>query len=246
MVDIKAGWVQVPNGELQIDAYLAEPVESITEEIVPGVIVIQEIFGVNAHIRDVTERLAREGYRAIAPAIFQRTAPGFEVGYTMDETIVGRQYKDLTTAAELLSDIQATINYLKAMPTVKKTGFGAIGFCFGGHVAYLAATLPDIQATASFYGAGIATLTPGGGNPTLTRTAEITGTLYAFFGGHDPLISNEQTEQIEAALQAHRISHQVFRYSAGHGFFCDRRPDYNAQAAAESWNQVQQLFKDHL
>ena len=242
MADIKAGWVQVPNGALQIDTYLAEP---ITEEIVPGVIVIQEIFGVNAHIQDVTERLAREGYRAVAPAIFQRTAPGFEVGYTMDETILGRKHKDLTTADQLLSDIQATINYLKAMPTVKKTGFGAIGFCFGGHVAYLAATLADIQATASFYGAGIATLTPGGGNPTITRTADIQGTLYAFFGEQDPLIPNEQTEQIAAALQAHNISHQVFCYEAGHGFFCDRRPDYNAQAASESWNQVRQLFK-HL
>ena len=250
MADIKSAWVQVPNGALQIDTYLAEP---ITEEIVPGVIVIQEIFGVNAHIQDVTERLAREGYRAIretiptgiAPAIFQRTAPGFEVGYTMDETILGRKHKDLTTADQLLSDIQATINYLKAMPTVKKTGFGAIGFCFGGHVAYLAATLADIQATASFYGAGIATLTPGGGNPTITRTADIQGTLYAFFGEQDPLIPNEQTEQIAAALQAHNISHQVFCYEAGHGFFCDRRPDYDAQAASESWNQVRQLFK-HL
>ena len=72
MANIRAEWVKVPNGELQIDAYLSEP---ITEEIVPGVIIIQEIFGVNAHIRDVTERIAREGYRAIAPAIFQRTAP---------------------------------------------------------------------------------------------------------------------------------------------------------------------------
>jgi len=240
MADIKAGWVKVPNGELQIDAYLSEP---ITDEIVPGVIVIQEIFGVNAHIRDVTERIARQGYRAVAPAIFQRTAPGFEVGYTMDETILGRKHKDLTTADQLLSDIQATIDYLKAMPTVKKTGFGAIGFCFGGHVAYLAAALPDIQATASFYGAGIATLTPGGGNPTLTRTAEIKGRFYAFFGEQDPLIPNEQTEQIAAALQAHKISHQVFRYPAGHGFFCDRRPNYNAPAASEAWNHVRQLFK---
>lgn len=93
MADIKAGWVKVPNGALQIDAYLAEPVEPITEAIVPGVVVIQEIFGVNSHIRDVVERIAREGYWAIAPAIFQRTAPGFEVVYSLDETILGRQYR---------------------------------------------------------------------------------------------------------------------------------------------------------
>jgi carboxymethylenebutenolidase len=248
MVEIKAG-VKVPHGELQIDAYLSEPItdsEAIPEAIVPGVIVIQEIFGVNSHIRDVTERIAREGYVAIAPAIFQRTAPGFEVGYSSDETVVGRKYKDLTTADELLSDLQATINYLKAKPSVKQSGLGAIGFCFGGHVTYLAATLAEIQAAASFYGAGITTLTPGGGNPTITRTAEIKGTLYLFFGNQDPLIPNQQTEQIEAALQAHTISHQVFRYEAGHGFFCDQRPDYNPQAASQAWKQVQQLFRDHL
>jgi carboxymethylenebutenolidase len=243
MVEIKTSWVKVPNGKLQIDAYLAEP---ITDDIVPGVVVIQEIFGVNSHIRAVTERIAREGYIAIAPAIFQRTAPSFEVGYTPDETILGRKHKDLTTAPELLSDIQATIDYLKTKSTVKKTGFGAIGFCFGGHVAYLAATLPEMHAIASFYGAGIATLTPGGGNPTLTRTAEIQGTLYAFFGNQDPLIPVDQVDQIEAALQSHAISHQVFRYDAGHGFFCDQRQDYNPQAAVDAWNHVQHLLKNHL
>jgi carboxymethylenebutenolidase len=240
---IQAGWVKVPNGDLEIDAYLAEP---IADRPVPGVIVIQEIFGVNAHIREVTERLAKEGYCAIAPAIFQRTAPQFEVGYSQAETVLARTYKDRTTAAELLSDIQAAIALLKTKPMVKPAAFGAIGFCFGGHIAYLAATLPDIHATASFYGGGIATTTPGGDNPTITRTAEIHGTLYAFFGTADPLIPNEQTLEIETALQTHAISHQVFRYAAGHGFFCDQRGDYNPDAAAHAWEQVKHLFRAML
>jgi carboxymethylenebutenolidase len=243
MVEIRARWVHVSNGELQIDAYLAEPLGEGTH---PGVIVIQEIFGVNSHIQSVTERLAQEGYVAIAPAIFQRTAPGFEVGYTEADTIQGRTYKDLTTAEELLSDIQATIDYLKTNPKVKDGGFGAIGFCFGGHVVYLAATLPDIRATASFYGGGIATLTPGGGDPTITRTPEIKGTLYAFFGLSDPLIPNDQADQIEAQLRAHSIPHRVFRYPAGHGFFCDQRADYNPEAAKDAWEHVKQLFRDQL
>lgn len=161
MVKIRAKQVKVPNGELQIDAYLAEPTG---EGTFPGVVVIQEIFGVNSHIRSVTERIAQEGYVAIAPAIYQRTAPGFEVGYTSEDTALGRQYKDRTKADELLSDIQAAIDFLKTESNVKEDGFGAIGFCFGGHVVYLAATLPDIKATASFYGAGIATMTPGAVN----------------------------------------------------------------------------------
>jgi len=240
MVEIQSKWVKVNNGDLQIDAYLAEPTEGTS---LPGVIVIQEIFGVNSHIQAVTERIAREGYVAIAPAIFQRTAPGFEVGYTQEDTLLGRKHKDLTTADQLLSDVQTTINYLKTKPYVNITKFGAIGFCFGGHVVYLAATLPDVKATASFYGGGITTMTPGGGHPTITRTAEIEGTLYAFFGTQDPLIPNEQADQIATELEKCKVPHQVFRYEAGHGFFCDQRADYNPDAAADAWEHVKELFQ---
>jgi len=239
---IRSAHVQVPNGELQIDAYLAEPTE---DGPFPGVVVIPEIFGVNSHIRDVTERIAKAGYIAIAPAIYQRQAPGFEVGYTSADMELGRKYKDQTTAHELLSDIQATLNYLKTLPNLQPT-FGAIGFCFGGHVIYLAATLPDIQATACFYGGGIATMTPGGGAATITRTKDIKGVLYGFFGTEDPLIPNEQVDQIEAELQNHQIPHQIFRYKADHGFFCDQRSTYNPQAAQDAWIQVKALFEQQL
>ncbi|MBW4690147.1 MAG: dienelactone hydrolase family protein [Lyngbya sp. HA4199-MV5] len=232
--------VKVPNGDLLIDAYLAEPTGSGT---FPAIIVVQEIWGVNAHIRDMTERLAQEGYVAIAPAIFQRSAPGFEGNYDADTTVLGRKYKDATKADELLSDIQTTIAYLRTLPAVNGNAIGAIGFCFGGHVVYLTATLPDIKATASFYGAGIATMTPGGGASTLSRTPDINGTLYAFFGTTDPLIPAEQIDQIEAALQEHHIDHRFFRYPTGHGFFCDQRADYNPEAAADAWEKVKELFE---
>lgn len=245
MVDqqMHTGWVKVPNGDLQIDAYLAQP---RVENPVAAVIVIQEIFGVNAHIRDVTERFAQVGYVAIAPAIYQRTAPGFEVGYTAETTAQGRKYKDMTKAEELLSDLQATIAYLRTLPTVQPESIGAIGFCFGGHVVYLGATLPDIKATACFYGGGIATMTPGGGAPTLERTPEIQGSIDLFFGTQDDLIPNEQIDQIEQALQQHQIDYRLFRYPAGHGFFCDQRADYNAEAAADAWMHVQERFDQVL
>lgn len=238
-VEIRATDTKIPNESLQIDAYLVEPSVKGTY---PAIVVIQEIFGVNSHIRNVTDRLAREGYVAIAPAIFQRTAPGFEVGYSESETKQGRVYKDQTQAVELLSDIQATIAYLRTLPSVNGDAIGAIGFCFGGHVAYLAATLPEIKATASFYGAGIATMTPGGGVPTIAHTPEIQGTLYAFFGTQDPLIPVEQIDQIEAELHKYSDAHRVFRYEAGHGFFCDQRSDYSSIAAADAWEQVKELF----
>ncbi len=242
--EIVTAFVQVPNDKLLISAYIAHPTG---EGSYPGVVILQEIFGVNAHIRDVTERIAKLGYVAIAPAIFQRIAPGFETGYAPQDILTGRSYKEQTKASELLSDIQATINYLKDRPQVKKDAFGCIGFCFGGHVAYLAATLDDIKATASFYGAGIATQTPGGGAPTLTRTPEIKGTLYAFFGRSDASISPEQVDTIEAELAKARIPHRVFCYDrAEHGFFCDARASYNELAASDAWQQVKELFQQHL
>ncbi len=242
--EIRTTYVKIANENLQIDAYLAEPAD---KGIFPAVIVIQEIFGVNIHIREVAERLAQEGYVAIAPTLFQRTAPGFEGGYTPEDVQLGRSYKEQTTAAEILSDIQAAIAYLRTLPNVKAEAIGTIGFCFGGHVVYLAATLPDIKATASFYGGGIPNSTPGGGEPTITRTSEIKAPIYAFFGTEDKGIPLEQTEQVESELKKYLIPHAVFRYvGAEHGFFCNHRPSYNSEAATDAWKHVLELFQKNL
>lgn len=241
---VRTETIAIPSGDTEILAYLAEPSR-------PGrfgaVVVIQEVFGVNSHIREVAERLAVAGYVAIAPHIYHRQTPGFEVGYTPDDLELGRRYKQGTQATELRLDLQGAIAHLYSKANVIPDGVGCIGFCFGGHVAYLAATLPEVKATASFYGAGIATMTPGGGEPTLSRTGEITGTLYGFFGEKDPLIAAEDVDQIEAALQKHGVSHRIFRYpDAEHGFFCDQRYSYNSEAARDAWEQVLHLLKTTL
>ncbi len=237
--------IDITNGELKISAYLAHPQAPGTY---PAIVILQEIFGVNQHIQQVTERIARAGYVAIAPSLFQRQAPGFATGYTPADVELGRKYAwEQTTAGELLSDIQATVDYLNTLPTVKAGKIGCIGFCFGGHVAFLAATLPAIKATASFYGARITTATPGGGEATITRIGQIQGTIYLFFGNEDASIPPEQVNTIEAELTKNHISHRVFRYDgADHGFFCDHRPSYNPVAAADAWEQVQQLFATTL
>jgi carboxymethylenebutenolidase len=235
--------INLSQDNLVINAYLAKP----REGNYPGVVVLQEIFGVNKHIKEVTEKIAKQGYVAIAPALFQRQVSDFAIGYSPEDVQLGRKYKAGTKASELLSDIQIAINYLKTLSQVKKEGFGCIGFCFGGHVAYLAATLPDIKATASFYGAGIVNDIPGGGLPTITRTSEIKGTLYAFFGIDDGSIPGIQVDEIESELSKNRISHRVFRYDgADHGFFCDHRASYNPKATVDAWEQVKQLFSQHL
>ncbi|MBD2233806.1 dienelactone hydrolase family protein [Phormidium tenue] len=241
---VRTETITIPSGDTEILAYLAEPSN-------PGrfgaIVVIQEVFGVNSHIREVTERLARAGYVAIAPHIYHRQALGFEVGYSQAELELGRSYKQGTRAEELLADVQGAIAHLYSKANVIAEGVGCIGFCFGGHVAYLAATLPDVKATASFYGAGIATMTPGGGEPTLSRTAEIKGTLYSFFGVNDPLIAADEVDHIEAALKNHGVPHQIFRYpGAEHGFFCDQRYSYHPEAASDAWQQVLTLFETTL
>ncbi len=237
---INTQWVKVKNKNLAIDAYLAIPTG---DKIWTAVIVIQEIFGVNEHIQDITERLAKEGFVAIAPAIYQRQAPGFETGYTPEGIAEGRKYKNQTKASELLSDIQATINYLYALPQVAKTGIRTIGFCFGGLVVYLVATLPEIKATASFYGAGIVTEFLGSEEPILAQTSDIKGTIYTFFGLKDASIPVSEIDKIESELTQYQIPHQVFRYQeADHGFFCDRRASYQPEAAQDAWQKVLELF----
>ncbi|ELR98948.1 dienelactone hydrolase family protein [Gloeocapsa sp. PCC 73106] len=240
-LEIKTETVQIKNQELLIDAYLAYPV---LPEKRSAIIVVQEIFGVNDHIQDVTRRIANEGYIAIAPAIYQRQAPGFTAGYTPEDVKIGKEYKNQTQAIELISDLQATIDYLYSLPQVKTTGVGTIGFCFGGHVTYLTAILPEIKATASFYGAGITSWTPGDGEATLKRTRDISGTIHLFFGLEDASIPVEQVDEIASELEKYQIPHQIWRYpGADHGFFCDQRASYNQQAAQDAWQKVLQLYK---
>ena len=122
-----------------------------------------------------------------------------------------------------------------------------MGFCFGGHVTYLTATLEDIKATASYYGAGIANWCPGECDPTITRTKEIKGAINCYFGMDDQSIPLEQVDQIEKELQKYDITHKVFRYQgAEHGFNCDRRSSYNETVAREAWQETLNLFQQTL
>ncbi|AFY58631.1 dienelactone hydrolase-like enzyme [Rivularia sp. PCC 7116] len=259
-MEINTTRVQIPNNDLLIDACLAQPEGNDKRS---AVIVFQEIFGVNNNIRDITELIAKQGYVAIAPAMYQRIAPGFEFGFSEEDAgfsqeayRLGLEYYQQVKYQEIFSDIQATIAYLKSLSNVKTDSIGCIGFCFGGHVAYMAATLPDIKATASFYGGGITQPSYGEEIPTVNRTSEINGTIYTFFGTNDSFISQEDNQKIETELKKHNINHRVFRYDAGHGFFAGffvdkypflaQNPNVNRQAAIDAWNHVLKLFENNL
>lgn len=229
----------------EMGGYLARPEKSGTY---PAVVVFMEIFGINVHIRDVTERLAREGYVALAPDYFHRTGPGVDYGYDEKGLAAGMKLLGALRAEEMISDARAAIAYLRGRGDVRESRIGAIGFCIGGHMAYLVACETDVRATASFYGGGIAAPQgPGGGQPTVDRSSKIGGTILLLFGGQDAMIPPSQIDAIRSALAKSGVRHHIEVYpQAGHGFFCDQRASYEAAAAADAWRRVKELFANEL
>jgi carboxymethylenebutenolidase len=237
--------ITVPVGGQSMGAYVARPTEPGKY---PGVLVFEEIFGVNHHIRSVTDRVAGEGYVALAPDVFYRTAPGVELGYDEDGLQKGIALMGKVKASEVIADASAAIDALKARPDVGGRGIGAMGFCFGGHVTYLTACELPIAAAASFYGGFIAVQAPGNdGPPTIDRTPKIRGKILCLFGEKDAYIPPDQVELIRNVLARHHIRHEVVVYpNVGHGFFCDERPDYSESAASDAWRRVKDLFREEL
>jgi len=245
-MQLKTERVEIPVGDgTRMGAYLVRP--DNTDEL-PAVIVWMEIFGVNAHIRDVTERLAREGYVAIAPDFFHRTGPGLELGYDDPGMAEGMQHLMKLDADQMIADAQATIDYLRSQSGVRDDRIGAIGFCIGGHMTYLTACETDVAAAASYYGGGIAAPQgPGGKKSTVARTGGIGGRIVCFFGGQDAMIPQEQVQAIKSSLEAEGIDHEVIVYDgADHGFNCDQRATYHAESAADAWRRTLALFQAKL
>src|SRR4051812_32571579 len=149
-MSIRTEKVQIPvsGAEKPMPGYVAVPEGAGP---FPAVIVIEEIFGVNSHIRDVTERVAREGYVAIAPDVHHRAAPGQELAYDGEGMKKGMELIPKLTAQGIEADLAGTLAFLRARKDVRGDKIGCIGFCIGGHLAYLAAATTDVKATASFY-----------------------------------------------------------------------------------------------
>jgi carboxymethylenebutenolidase len=215
----------------------------------PAVLVIEEIFGINAHIRDVTDRVAREGYVAIAPDVHHRAMPaGWELAYDADGMKKGMEVIPKLTAHGIAADLAAVTAFLRARNDVRGDRIGIMGFCIGGHVAYLAACTTDVRAAASFYGGGVAVFSPGGGPPTVTRSSGIKGKILCLFGANDSMIPPSQIETIKSELEKHKIRHDLVVYpSAAHAFFRDVDPTKYVKAAADdAWSRVKKLFAEEL
>jgi len=209
-----------------------------------GVVVLQEIFGVNHHIQTVTENLSRMGYITIAPELFHREAPGFNAGYDAKAVAIGRKYRESCTYAGILDDVKAAAKWLREQGCER---VGVVGFCFGGHAAWLAGTLDGISASACFYGGGIGKYRPGGGEASLTLAPELKARMLMLYAEKDTIIDPAEVDQVAAALKAASVRHEVQLFAGvGHGFACDERADFDADAANMAWIKVFELFSQEL
>ncbi|MBD2551302.1 dienelactone hydrolase family protein [Microcystis elabens FACHB-917] len=223
-----------------------------------GVLVLPEVFGLNGWIQGVTERLAAAGYAALAVPLFARTAPDLELGYGPDALALGRSHKERTCTEALLADVGLAADWLQEqLPhAAAAAGLGCVGFCFGGHVALLAASLTEVVATVDFYGAGVATGRPGGGPPSLELVPTIGGTLLCICGREDPLIPPADVAAIDTALAAANAAraaaaparglHRLVVLEGGHGFMCSARSDHHPASEAAGWSLLLDTFERQL
>lgn len=216
--------LRVP-GTPPMGAYVARPAGAGRY---PGLIVFQEAFGVNGHIRKVTDRFAAAGYMAIAPELFHRTAPiGYEGDYKNFPSVRPHYQAVTNEAAE--ADIQATYDWLHGNAKVKADEISCAGFCMGGRVAFLANAVVPMKAAVSFYGGGIA-------QGLLDRAAKLHGPALLIWGGLDKHITPEQRKAVVDALAVHHKIYVNVEFSnADHAFFCDERSAYEPNAARQSW-----------
>jgi len=208
-----------------MNAYVAAPGGA---EKYPGLLVFQEAFGVNAHIRDVAGRFAKLGYIAIAPELFHRTAPGFEGSYTDFPAVM--PHMQALTPEGLGADAQAAFNWLQNSPRVIPNCTSSVGFCMGGRVSFIANSVLPLKAAISFYGGGIAPAL-------LSRASQLHAPMLFFWGGLDTHIPPEQVKSvIDAVREAKKVYVNVEFSDANHAFFCDARASYNESAAKQAWD----------
>jgi len=206
----------------EFQAYLSAP----PGKPLGAIVVLQEIFGVNVHIRAVTDGFAKDGYMAIAPAMFDRIRRGIELGYTQPEIEQGRGYMQQLKLDDTLKDIAA------AVATVKHSGqVGTVGYCWGGAMTYVAAAELPIACGVVYYGKA---------SNFIDRKPRCP--VQYHFGTQDAGIPMSDVEKVKAADP----NGTFYEYEAGHGFNCDMRASYNAQAAALARQRTLDFFGRYL
>ncbi len=209
----------------ELGAYVASTLESPAA----GLVVIQEAFGVNRHIRSVADGYAQDGFLAIAPALFDRLERDVELGYAPADMSRGIALARQVNFADVVKDVAAALDYLRQQHMKK---CGVIGYCLGGSMAWLAAARLDPDAAVAYYGGRIAQFAQE--NPRCP--------VMLHFGTQDKHIPREDINRVQAA----HPDVQIFWYEADHGFNCNDRASYNATAAKQARERSLEFLKKHL
>ena len=193
-----------------------------------ALVIVQEIFGVNSHIRAVCDDYAAEGYVAMAPALFDRVEAGIELGYQPDDIASGRAIREKVSLDQALADVEAAAGEVAGVGRI-----GVVGYCWGGTVAWVAATRARTFAAAvSYYGGGV---------PDLADEQPNCPVLF-HFGEQDHAIPLEGVEKLKKAHPAL----PVYIYPAGHGFNCDQRASYHAESARQARERTLAFLREHV
>lgn len=189
----------------------------------PGLVLFQEIFGVNAHIQAVAEQYALDGFVVLAPDIFWRQAPRVELGYEGADRQQAMSLMQAYAGPDALADLAASVRALRARPEVGSARVGAFGYCMGGRLAYLAAATTDVDAAVAFYGGGI--------QGQLDRAAAIRCPMQFHYAQRDDHIPPAAVESVRRAMEGKHAEFHVYPGSM-HGFNCWARASYHAPSAA--------------
>lgn len=226
-------WINLPTASGGIDAYLALPPGGRG----PGLLLLQEIFGVNEHIRAVAEQYALAGFVVLAPDVFWRQAPRVELGYEGDDRQRGVALAGALQPAELQADLQAAVAALRARPEVAGSKIGAIGYCLGGRLAYNVAALTDVDAAVAYYGGGIA--------GQLALAPKVSCPIQFHFAASDAHIPPEAVAAVRAAFAGKQA--EVHEYPGSlHGFNCWARASYHAPSSALALGRSLVFLAQHL
>ena len=228
--------------------YVSHPPPSAGADF-PAIIVVQEAFGVNRHIERVADRIAAEGYVAIAPALFHRQHPNPKLGYGDEDAPARNRYMGALRDDEIVDDINEVIKWTQGDQFRRTNGLkvGIVGFCVGGRITYLAATsCPGLSAASVYYGGRI--LIPFGDGPApIDLTSQIKIPVMGNFGGQDENPSPADVAKIEESLKAAGVTYDFKSYpDAGHGFNCDERASYNEAAANDAMARTLSWFEKYV
>lgn len=236
--------ISIPVDGASMPAFLAHPGSGGPA---PAVIVLQEVFGVNANMRRITELVASAGYVGLAINYYHRTAPDLDETHTPEGVAKGRAAAAHVTRQTFSADLGASLDWLNAQDFVRFNHIATWGFCYGGSMAFLSSMERGVSAAICFYGGQIAKPLISGGPPSIEAVEEVRAPLFLAFGGKDQGITPDDVKRIELALEAKKKRFQLKVYpDSDHGFFRESSNNFKNADIADAWERVQAYLKEHL